>query len=244
MKPIHLARPEKDESSHEDEADSFMECVPDSWSTAWTESEDGDEESEVEAALCTPPLPRLEVKQEVDSWRFPTIQSCEEHLHLDLEVHEYELIDDHSDTPRYPHRRTDCQSNLFVFNGSPNIPHAIVGLSPVETFELIKTSSNNHRPLALPPDVVYALDDEGDIKLTPKSASSAALLSNHMHPRWRHYRFSAHSVAEDEVGYEGKVPVTYLDEGMVEMERLREMSTAGRLHVRWGGVDRNRLSWM
>ena len=240
----HIACLEECQGSHEDEFKYHSECVPDSWSASCIESEEWDEESEVEAALCTPPLSGLEMEMEDGLCCFRASESCEEYLHLRLVVHQYEkLLEDHLDAPRYSHERREPRSNRFVFSSSPSIPHAnaIVGFPPEETFRLINASDDG-RPVPPPPDVGHALDDEGNIKLTRKSVSNGALLSNHMYPRWKHYRFAAHSAAGGEIFYEEKVPVTYLDEGMSGMERLREMS--GRLQVKWGAVDRNRLSWM
>ena len=238
MRQIHIACPE--DSDREDEDELYDESVPDSWSTIWIGSEDGDEESEVEAALYTTPLTGLEMAKNMDPCGIQGRQLCEEHSQLDLEVLHYEnSSEDHLDATIYSHERMERQSNCRMSSGSPSTPRVIIGLPPSKTSRLINTSGGHHRPFAPCTDAAPAFDAEGNIKLTRQTAAGEALLSNHTHPRWRHYRFSAPSVAGGEINIEERFLVTYLDNEMVEKERLRE-----KLLVKWGVTDSDKLSRM
>lgn len=216
--------PEEHESSQKSESD--LGCGSDSWSAMWTGTDDEDEENEVEAALYTPTLPGRERKCERGPRCFWPNQSCEEHLRLELEPHKYKKSS-------YEYRgalghlaRCTTQSNRLVLSGYPILRRAMLASPPAEPCRAID-APDCYEWCSTDPHSECVVDEDGDISLVSMDGYCETLLSNHRHPRWRHYRFTVESVAKEGLVIEKRVPVTYLAGAMVGAERLQDMS-----HVR------------
>lgn len=215
-----------------------------------SDEDDDGEESEVEEMVCTPScLPRSRMNSAVDNCR--SNQSCEEaYLHLDLEWDEYDkLLEDHTGAPGHLiHRRTAGSHHLIFSSGSSTIPFATIGLPHLPVVPCRFTPEIPGRCVS---DVEYCdgEEEEGHVRFVGEEEEEreevycGALLSDHMYPRWQHYRFTAVSDARNELLIEERVPVTYLDEGMADAERLQDARRRKLELERWGRPLPGAIDW-
>lgn len=219
---------------------------------AWLGSDEDDdgEESEVEEMVCTPScLPGSQMNRAVDDCR--SNQSCEEsYLHLDLEWDEYDkLLEDHTGAPGHLiHRRSAGSHHLIFSSGSPTIPFATIGLPHLPVDPSRFKPEITGRCIS---DMEYCdeEEEEGHVRFVGEEEEEesqevycGALLSDHMYPRWQHYRFTAVSDARNELLIEERVPVTYLDEGMADAERLQD-ARRRKLELEWGRPLPGAIDW-
>lgn len=210
-----------------------------------TQCEEFCDEREVEAELYTPM--ETELPCSVQSW-------VDDYLELELVALDA-WFEERSASLRLPSGHSQLPARVKSSGPSvaaiPPVYRTLVGLPPCGEAELpFRLIHGNSAPQAcLPaPECADGFDRDrtGDIIIFTRSPGNEALLSDHMHPHWRHYRFRANGLADelngDEIGADHKVLVRYGDEGMIEAEKLNEKSEAGEVEFQWDVVEQEPLT--